>query len=47
MLLRSSAALRWRVVRGRSLMASAKRCGLIGRASADMVAIMSLYELGW
>lgn len=37
MLLRSSAALRWRVLRGRSLRASAKRAGEIGVASLDMM----------
>lgn len=34
--LRSSKALRWRVVKGRSFMARAKRAGDIGKASADI-----------
>lgn len=35
--LRSSKALRWRVVKGRSLTARAKRAGEIGRESADIL----------
>lgn len=40
MLLRSSAALRWRVERGRSLRASAKRAGDMGAASEDILAVL-------
>ncbi len=37
MLLRSSAALRWRVLRGKSLSAAAKRAGEMGVASLDIL----------
>jgi len=37
MLLRISAALRWSVLRGRSLRAAAKRAGDMGIASCDIL----------
>lgn len=42
MLLRSSRTLRWRLERERSLRASAKRAGVMGRLSADMACVNSV-----